>query len=1102
MKKLTLGIDVGITSIGWGIVDEDFKIIDQGVRLFQEADSELNAKRRTYRSNRRLKRRKRLRILAVKKLLIDIGLIDTSFRPLQNPYDLRVKGLTKTLNNQELATVILHVAKRRGSSLQFVEDDNKLQESSTKALLSNNEFSVIQKGSVAEVQLNRLKTSGSIRGIYNQFKTDAYIDELKKIFLNHPHLDEYKEKIINIIIRKRHYSHGPGNYNHPTPYGRYRSVNGKLLDDLKRIIQLEHQHKYKSETFDFFHENVHYLVLKSGQIVNKEPYDLLELMRGKCSIYPEEPRAPKFSFSAELFNLLNDLNNLKFIKRKCHKLSTEEKLKIINLIKEKGDFKPKGFKGLLKLIDVNFDDVRGYRINDKSEPIITEFIGYKKILKIMENHPNIIIDENLLDSIAEILTLSQLIEERKNNLIHLGLSADISYDLAQLGGFNGFHSLSLKAIKQLNQEMLLSDLNQMQIITNQKIKQNQIPKKLEFNDELILSPVVKRAHRESIKVINDLIKEFGEFDKIVIETTRSKNSKDERLSIQKIQKQNLANKKVADELLESYGYDSSMIKGQLSIKLRLYNEQNGKCIYTGNPIDIHKLINDHQSYEIDHIIPYSISLDDSYNNKVLVTPSSNQLKGNKTPYGYFKSGMFPKNSIIQNFDNFKQFVLSHKDLSNKKRDLLLLETTLNKFNEMESFINRNLVDTSYAIRSLMTTLKNYFMNTNMNTKIYTVKGKITSTFRSIAIHEWNKMTSSTHKGINPMIKDRDYYRHHAIDALIIAALINQGLFRTLFNLDFKEGNYFNRDTGELYDENPLADTKLILFLKDLSKIKDEDVRFSWKIDSKPNRSFTDETLYSTRLIDGEHRTVNKHKDIYTMKSSELSSKIFDEKRKKDLLIYRNDPKTFELLENIYNQYKHTMFPFKEYKDQHGYIKKFSKNNTGPIITSLKFLAGKNVSYVDVSHNYPKPINKKVILLSVATYRIDIYRNDQGHYKYASIRYNDLKYINNRYEINMDKYNAALEKKGIDSSFKFEFSVYRNDILQLTNKNGEMYTYRFVSVKDDSKNIIELKHIDKRTDQDNRITPSINSSITSIKKFHVSSTGKYQKVSSEVLKTRI
>ena len=47
-------------------------------------------------------------------------------------------------------------------------------------------------------------------------------------------------------------------------------------------------------------------------------------MRGRCSVYPNEFRAPKQSYTAELFNLLNDLNNLTI---KGEKITVEEKKK-------------------------------------------------------------------------------------------------------------------------------------------------------------------------------------------------------------------------------------------------------------------------------------------------------------------------------------------------------------------------------------------------------------------------------------------------------------------------------------------------------------------------------------------------------------------------------------------------------------------------------------------------------------------------------------------------------------------------------------------------------------------------------------------------------
>ena len=71
MAKLVLGIDIGITSVGWGIIDiETNDIVDAGVRIFSEGTAANNLERRTKRGSRRLIRRKQLRLLDMRKFLL------------------------------------------------------------------------------------------------------------------------------------------------------------------------------------------------------------------------------------------------------------------------------------------------------------------------------------------------------------------------------------------------------------------------------------------------------------------------------------------------------------------------------------------------------------------------------------------------------------------------------------------------------------------------------------------------------------------------------------------------------------------------------------------------------------------------------------------------------------------------------------------------------------------------------------------------------------------------------------------------------------------------------------------------------------------------
>ena len=126
-----IGLDIGITSVGWAILlnnsnNEPIHILDMGVRIFDKAENPKNGaslagERRMARSVRRRIRRKRLRLSTIKKLFADYGLVDLDefeqhfhAKNLENVYELRCKGLDELLTGEELAQVLLFIAKHRG----------------------------------------------------------------------------------------------------------------------------------------------------------------------------------------------------------------------------------------------------------------------------------------------------------------------------------------------------------------------------------------------------------------------------------------------------------------------------------------------------------------------------------------------------------------------------------------------------------------------------------------------------------------------------------------------------------------------------------------------------------------------------------------------------------------------------------------------------------------------------------------------------------------------------------------------------------------------------------------------------------------------------
>lgn len=1067
MKKYVLGLDIGITSVGYGIIDiESGEVIDCGVRLFKEGTAENNLTRRTRRGSRRLNRRSNQRLLDLIDLLIEEKIIinDKDIDFSINPYEVRVKGLNNKLNNYELAVALYNLVKRRGSSLETVEDNETSDEKSSKAALAEND-KLLKKGKyVCEVQLDKLNNNNKIRGLSNNFRTKDYVKEAKQILSNQSVSEEFKKEVIKLIKRRRQYYEGPGSQKSPTIYGRW---------------------------IDFDQE---------------KPIDLIEKMRGKCSIYKDEPRAPKSSFTACLFNLLNDLNNLTI--NQNEKITTEEKEKVIEIIKTKGSITP---KQLAKLLEVDIDNISGFRINTKEEPLLTTFDGYKAIKKVLDES-ELYLNTNLVDDITEILCRTKGLEERKELISKLSdkFTTEEIEGLATLTKITGYHSLSLKAMKEINKEMLSSDLNQMQIITLKYKKDDNISKykgrvNIQADDEAILSPVAKRAQREAIKVINRLRQIHGEFDSIVIETTRDKNSSEEKSRIKQMQDRFKTQNDEAEKLLEKAGY-SIKLNGKLREKLRLYKEQDAKTAYELRPIDLHLLISDPTAYEIDHIIPISISLDDSFSNKVLVTRYENQVKGNLTPIEAFNQGKFSqsKEVFIANTLTLRK---NHGKLYEKKKGYLLYDKDITKFDNMKEFINRNLVDTSYANRVVLNTLQDYFKANNINTKIHTVRGSATYMFR---------------KRIN-IEKDRDSeetgYAHHAIDALIVASLKKMPRLNFILS-KYKNENIIDEETGEIInimEYKDYFDQKYINFVNKLASLEKDVVKFSHKVDTKPNRKIADETIYSTRNIDGVEKTIKKYKDIYAKNETKIANDILKNNYEK-YLMYRNDPLTFEKLVEITNYYKNLykndskifnatknefkVNPFFLYLEENEKkITKYSKKNNGPEINQIKYIEDNLGNHIDITHKYDTN-NKKVVLLQISPYRTDFYYSKKEGYKFVTVRYSNVRYHSKEqiYKIDKDWYENEKNNKKIDETFDFCFSMHRDELIKIVKNDeneNDVPIVKFTATNDDKTNQIEVKPTNYYEKKQLRLT--IGKRIKLLEKYATDVCGNLYKVNNQELK---
>lgn len=1054
-----LGLDIGVASVGYAIIDENYNVLISGVRLFREGTAEDNVARRGFRSSRRSVRRSRHRLDRLTELLSSV-LGVSGVQSYTNLYEVRVRGLSNKLSPDELFAAIIQLAKHRGifylSPEDLVTEDGSNQSSAD--IIRVNESKLKEGIYPCHVQLEKLNTTGTVRGIENKFTHESYRNELIKLLevqsAFYPRLEEIIDDVLCIYDSKREYYEGPGSYKSPTPYGSYQ------LDESGNVIKI----------------------------------NLIDKMRGKCTYFPDELRAPKWSYSACLFNLLNDLNNLTIQGVKITELQKQELIR---------DYVNKGksvtLPAIAKICGVKKEDIFGFRIDKSEKPIFTKFEGYNELLKIAKSvneETTIEGKKQLVDDISEILTKEKSIDTRVKKLIDdLKLSTSLAKEIAKSGGFTTYHSLSFKAINLILEDLLKTSKNQMELFTGAGIK----PYNHNFNkghqlsanlSDWIVSPVVKRSINETIKVFNALRKylkvrygDDAEFSDVVVELAREKNSQEKKDLIKKIQKANEEKRYKIMELVENRKLTSAEFE-----RISLLLEQDFKCAYSLEPIELSDVFKV-GLLEVDHIIPLSISLSDAQSNKVLVYQRENQAKGQRSPFQYFSRG---KAKIT--FESFKEYVTKNLNFSNaKKRNLLYLG---NPIEDVKGFIDRNLVDTRYASRETYNLLKSFFDYHQINTKVKVINGSATSYFRKRAY----------------LPKNRDEtYAHHAQDAMIIAGFANTKLMKffskigafseSLNNKDSiaeVDGNIINSETGEVLEQELFDKSENVSnYIKFLKRIESIEPLYSHKVDRKPNRALYDQQIKATRsFVEGNKETtyvITKYSDIYNTGTGNSGAKL--KKRilesPEDLLMYHHDTKTFDIFLKIVEQYGEESNPFAAYKEDHGPIRKYSKKGNGPIIESVKFrdkqLGSHRVNKKQDGHN-------KSVFLKIKSLRTDVYQ-DGDNYLVLNVPYDMVCFINGRYIINQDKYYKSKQAQKISDSAKFVMSLYRGDYITY-EEHGEIVECIFKCINNEKMHRIEISYVNRPTDK--QVMKGIKTSIRNLIKYNVDVLGNKYKVTNEKL----
>jgi len=643
--------------------------------------------------------------------------------PLGDPYELRTKALDAPLAPHELGRVLLHLVQRRG----FL--------SNRKTLLSD----MMDDPDVLSV-LNELDAQDEQGDATEQAKEEtAFKKEISELrnkinAANCRTLGEYLSKLPHHTAKRNRIRNG----------GHLRTDRQMYQDELNQIW--EEQKKHHLALSKEVKEQIEQIIFF------QRPLKLKEDRVGTCSLEPRNKRAQIARLEYQQFRYLQDINNLQyfdFFEDHWVELTHEQKEELKPLFESKASVTFSNLRTKLKLDkSAEFNLEHG---NKKLKGNITAC----EIRKVLPEWGDMSRD-NQLALVEDILTIHKKSALKTRLMNHWHLDARTAVNLCLLEFEPGYGSHSLKAIHKL---LPFLEKGEIYSEARQKAGYGYEQEDEDTIDRLgmppeVPNPIVSRGLHELRRVVNAIIAEHGKPDKIRIEMARDLEMNTKRYkAFEKQQKSNTKANDDATKLYQEMGkkyphlhlskYPSHADK----LKYRLWKDQQELCVYSleGTKISDAELFS--ANIEIDHILPYSQSLDDSYMNKVVCRTRENRVKGQRTPIDAFGSEEDRWQQISGRLTKW------NRSLKSKKNRFYMTAEDVQK----RDFISSQLNDTRYISKVALEYLK------PLGADINVTKGIMTSWLR----YQWqlNGLIGQDKKN-----KDRVDHRHHIIDALVTACI--------------------------------------------------------------------------------------------------------------------------------------------------------------------------------------------------------------------------------------------------------------------------------------------------------------------------------------------
>ncbi len=775
-----LGIDLGTNSLGWAALKLEqidgawapVGLRDSGVRIFSDGrnpkDKQSNAvKRREPRGARKNRDRYLRRRARLMRELIEFGLMpdDESARkaleggkgvPLTDtdPWILRTRALDEQISLHQLGRAIFHLHQRRGFK------------SNRKTDRADSESGKVYEATRRTKE--KLETMGArtLGELFGRPRLEAAV---------HNQTAKKGARHAQPLARVRKSGEGA-----KWQYD-YYPTRELILDEFDEIwneqkayhpdILTNTAHNRLRDTIEWQHP------LKSPPV-------------GKCTLIPTEERAAKALPSSQRSRIFQEVNALRigYPGEVQKELSKEQRDKVVNRL-----LHPRNEKGTVKFTEIRkkilkLSDRTTFNTESAKRP---DLQGDTTAAKM--KHKNrwgegwFDLDLQTQDEIID-----RLINEEKEDIlvaylqdVHR-LDVDQAFGVADCPLVSGYGSLSKLALDKIQPHLEAGVTVYSEAVTlagfpsHSNFDTGEVfdkalpyygyilerhvafgtgePKDLdEKRYGKIANPTVHVALNQIRSVVNDLLKRFGPPGQIVIELARdlplSAKGKGE---LDKRQKDNQdANEKRRKILAECGVVDNYNNR----MRLRLYEELEalGKCCaYTGKHIPLSDLFTD--KVEVDHILPFSRTLDDSYSNKVLCMREANRDKGNQTPYEKFHTSP----------DSY-----DWEEISKRAAELPPNKTwrfgpdAMERYEKEEGgFLARQLTDTQYISRLAKGYLSAIYPGGKAS-NVWVIPGRLTADLRwqwglDSVLHGHNEEISEAQK------KNRHDHRHHAIDAIVVA----------------------------------------------------------------------------------------------------------------------------------------------------------------------------------------------------------------------------------------------------------------------------------------------------------------------------------------------